>query len=386
MVSKNTMKKYSVGITGQAGFVGKHLYTTLTLRDDVELIPFERSFFENPKALSQFVSECDTIVHLAAMNRHEDPNVIYDTNIQLVEKLIKACEETQARPHIIFSSSSQELKDNLYGKSKKEGKEKFMEWAKESGGKFTSLTIPNVFGPFGKPNYNSVVATFCHKVAHDEKPTIINDGEVGLIYINGLVKIFIDTIFGDQSTLSLGNNTFEVDIEPNHYVKVSRILELLNRYRTDYMEKGIFPNLEDHFEKSLFNTFRCYIPESHYPVKFTKHTDPRGSFVEIARTQTSGQFSFSTTVPGITRGNHFHTRKAERFAVIRGKARIQLRRIGTDKVINYDLDGEEPAYVDMPIWYTHNITNVGDEELITLFWINEPYDPEDADTYFENVE
>lgn len=386
MVSKNSMKKHSIGITGQAGFVGNHLYTTLSLRDDVELIPFERSFFEDPNALSQFVSECDTIVHLAAMNRHEDPNVIYETNIQLVERLIKACKETQARPHIIFSSSSQELKDNLYGKSKKEGKEKLMEWANGSGGKFTSLTIPNVFGPFGKPNYNSVVATFCHKVAHDEKPTIINDGEVGLIYINDLVKIFINTIFGDQLTTSIGNNSFEVDIEPNHYVKVSRILELLNRYRTDYMEKGIFPNLEDHFEKSLFNTFRCYIPESHYPVKFTKHTDPRGSFVEIARTQTSGQFSFSTTVPGITRGNHFHTRKAERFAVIRGKARIQLRKIGTEKVINYDLDGEEPAYVDMPIWYTHNITNVGDEELITLFWINEPYDPEDADTYFENVE
>src|SRR5690606_27288378 len=155
--------------------------------------------------------------------------------------------ETQARPHIIFSSSSQELKDNLYGKSKKEGKEKLMEWANGSGGKFTSLTIPNVFGPFGKPNYNSVVATFCHKVAHDVKLTIINDGEVVLIYIYDLVKIFINTIFGDQSTTSLGKNSFEVDIASNHYVKVSRILELLNRYKADYMEKGIFPNLEDHF-------------------------------------------------------------------------------------------------------------------------------------------
>ena len=151
------------------------------------------------------------------------------------------------------------------------------------------------------------------------------------------------------------------------------------------MENGIFPNLELAFEKALFNTFRCYVPETHYPVKFTKHTDPRGSFVEIARTQTSGQFSFSTTVPGITRGNHFHTRKAERFAVISGKALIQLRKIGTNKVIDYYLDGTEPAYVDMPIWYTHNIKNIGDEELITLFWINEPYNPEDADTYFGNV-
>ena len=148
---------------------------------------------------------------------------------------------------------------------------------------------------------------------------------------------------------------------------------------------GFFPNLEDSFEKALFNTFRCYVPDSHYPVKYTKHTDNRGSFVEIARTQTSGQFSYSTTVPSITRGNHFHTRKAERFAVISGKALIQLRKIGTDKVIDYYLNGNVPAYVDMPIWHTHNIKNIGDEELISLFWINEPYDPEDADTYFENV-
>nr|WP_297782559.1 NAD-dependent epimerase/dehydratase family protein [uncultured Allomuricauda sp.] len=380
------MEKHKIGITGQAGFIGNHLYTTLSLREDVELVNFERSFFKDLDRLSKFVSECDSIVHLAAMNRHEDQKVIYDTNLKLVEDLIAACEKSKVTPHIIFSSSSQELKDNLYGQSKKEGKEKFMAWAAETGGKFSSLTIPNVFGPFGRPNYNSVVATFCHKVANNEKPTILNDGEVGLIYINDLIQIFIDTIFGDQQSKPLNNNSFEVEIEPNHYVKVSRILELLNGFKSNYMEKGIFPDLEDHFEKSLFNTFRCYIPESHYPVKYTKHTDPRGSFVEIARTQTSGQFSFSTTVPGITRGNHFHTRKAERFAVISGKARIQLRKIGTDEVINYDLDGKEPAYVDMPIWYTHNITNTGEEELITLFWINEPYDPEDADTYFENVE
>ncbi|MCL6266225.1 NAD-dependent epimerase/dehydratase family protein [Flagellimonas myxillae] len=380
------MEKQKIGITGQAGFVGSHLYTTLSLREDVELIPFERSYFEDSEAMRKFVSNCDTVVHLAAMNRHEDQNVIYNTNLKLVEELITACKDSKSTPHIIFSSSSQENRDNLYGKSKKEGKEKMMAWAASTDGKFTSLTIPNVFGPFGKPNYNSVVATFCHKVAHNEEPTIINDGEVGLIYINDLVKVFVDTIFGEQQTTTLGTNSFEVDIAPNHFVKVSRILGLLNKFKSDYMLNGIFPSLEDHFEKSLFNTFRCYIPESHYPVKYTKHTDPRGSFVEIARTETSGQFSFSTTVPGITRGNHFHTRKAERFAVISGKARIQLRKIGTDKVINYELDGSQPAYVDMPIWYTHNITNIGDEELITLFWINEPYNPEDADTYFENVE
>ncbi|MFH6603062.1 NAD-dependent epimerase/dehydratase family protein [Maribacter algicola] len=379
------MEKQKIGITGQNGFVGEHLYRTLALDDSFELVPFDRNAFSKSSILENFVSQCDVIVHLAAMNRHEDQNVIYNTNLELVSKLISACENKKAGPHILFSSSTQEEKDNLYGKSKKEGKEKFMAWAEKSSGEFTSLTIPNVFGPFGKPNYNSVVASFCHKIAHNEEATIINDGEIGLIYVNELVKYFIDVIKGRAETRSIGKNSTQMDILPNYHKKVSEILKLLKSYRSDYMENGVFPNLEDAFEKALFNTFRCYVPETHYPVKYTKHTDPRGSFVEIARTQTSGQFSFSTTVPGITRGNHYHTRKAERFAVISGKALIQLRKIGTDKVIDYYLDGSEPAYVDMPIWYTHNIKNIGNEELITLFWINEPYDPQDADTYFEEV-
>ncbi|TDQ31167.1 polysaccharide biosynthesis C-terminal domain-containing protein [Zeaxanthinibacter enoshimensis] len=379
------MKK--IGITGQSGFVGNHLFRTLSLDESVILIPFNKEYFESPTKLQEFVSACDVIVHLAAMNRHIDPQVIYETNMDLVNKLIDACKAGSATPHILFSSSTQEDLDNLYGKSKKDGKDRLIQWADEQGGKFTSMTIPNVFGPFGKPNYNSVVATFCHKVANDEEASIINDSEVGLIYVNELVEVIIQIIKGEVKTTRISEHSSSLEIEPRYHIKVSEVLKMLKRFKKDYMEHGIFPELDKSlFEKALFNTFRCYIPEDHYPVKFTQHTDTRGSFVEIARTQTSGQFSFSTTVPGITRGNHFHTRKAERFAVIKGKARIQLRKIGTDKIINYYLDGEEPAYVDMPIWYTHNIKNIGKEELITLFWINEPFDPADADTYFEDVE
>lgn len=377
--------KLRVGVTGQAGFVGYHLYQTLALKEAITLVPFTRSLFEDTQDMAAFVTQCDVIVHLAAMNRHEDQQVIYDTNVNLVRKLVSACERENVSPHILFSSSSQELKDNLYGKSKKMGKQLFIDWANRSNGTFTSLTIPNVFGPFGKPDYNSVVATFCHKVARNETPNIINDGEVGLIYINDLVAQFIAVIEGSAKRTAIGRHSYELAIAPNTHIKVSQLLSLLTRYKKDYMGDGIFPSLDDPFEKALFNTFRCYVPQEHYPVKYTKHTDNRGSFVEIARTETSGQFSFSTTVPGITRGNHYHTRKAERFAVISGKALIQLRKIGTDEVLDYYLDGTSPAYVDMPIWYTHNIKNIGDEELITLFWINEPYNPEDADTYFENV-
>ncbi len=374
-----------IGITGQEGFVGYHLYQTLKLDEAFELIPYDRSYFSDPVALDAFVSQCDVVVHLAAMNRHENPQVIYDTNIRLVEQLISACRDTGSTPHILFSSSTQEKQDNLYGKSKKEGKEMLQKWATESGGRLTSLTIPNVFGPFGLPNYNSFIATFCHKVARGEEPKIIQDNEVRLIYINELVAAFTKAIRQEDPLRVEAGRSIEFPVPALHARKVSDILSMLLRFKGDYIEKGIFPNLQEEFGKALFNTFRCYIPKEHYPVKYTKHTDPRGSFVEIARTQTPGQFSFSTTVPGITRGNHFHTRKAERFAVIKGKATIELRRIGTEEVITYQLDGEEPAYVDMPIWYTHNITNVGDEELITLFWINEPFDPDNPDTYFEDV-
>jgi UDP-2-acetamido-2,6-beta-L-arabino-hexul-4-ose reductase len=156
-------------------------------------------------------------------------------------------------------------------------------------------------------------------------------------------------------------------------------------YKALYLDKGEFPALDTPFDLALFNTFRCYIPEEKYPFTLKLNPDQRGMFVEVVRTGSSGQFSYSTTKPGITRGNHFHTRKAERFAVIQGKAKISLRRIGTDHVVDYIIDGETPGFVDMPIWHTHNITNIGDTELLTLFWINEPYNADDPDTYFVNV-
>ena len=366
-----------VGITGQAGFIGSHLYNFIGLKTDIQRIDFDKSFFENPTALEDFVVQCDVIVHLAAMNRHQDPSVIYDTNVNLVEKLIVACEAKQATPHITFSSSTQEEFDNFYGKSKLEGRNAFEAWAKRVGAKVAGLVIPNVFGPFGKPYYNSVVATFCHQLSNGETPAINVDGQLKLIYVNELIEeIYKVIVDGTQGKIA---------VKHTKEIKVSQILALLNNYKADYFDKGIFPSLDDAFEKALFNTYRCYIPIAHYPFFLKNNIDNRGNFVEIARTNTSGQFSYSTTHVGITRGNHFHTRKAERFAVIQGKALIQLRKVDSTEVINYYLDGETPSFVDMPIWYTHNIKNIGEEDLITLFWINEPYNQEDPDTYFVNV-
>jgi UDP-2-acetamido-2,6-beta-L-arabino-hexul-4-ose reductase len=369
-----------IGITGQAGFVGTHLYNTLGLfLDEFQRIDFKKEYFTDSTQLNKFVAQCDVIVHLAAMNRHNDPQVIYDTNIGLVQKLIKALEVTSSKAHVLFSSSTQEERDNLYGKSKKEGRELMMDWVKRAEGKFTGMIIPNVFGPFGHPNYNSVVATFCHKLAHNDIPTIEVDGDMKLIYVGELVDEIL-------SEIRSGESKSEIVIPHTSESKVSQLLSLLENYKEQYQDNGVIPTIVTTFELNLFNTFRCYMDiANHFPVKFVEHTDPRGSFVEIIRLGIGGQVSFSTTVPGITRGNHYHTRKIERFAVIKGKALIQLRRIGTDEVLDFYLDGNEPAYVDMPIWYTHNIKNIGDEILYTNFWINEFYDPNDPDTYFENV-
>ena len=392
-----------IGITGQPGFVGTHLYNFLGLQKDVQRVPFKDAFFDSEKALQNFVKQCDVIVHLAAMNRHPDPQILYETNINLVKKLISACEATQSTPHILFSSSTQEERDNLYGKSKSEGRKLLEAWAERNNTYFTGLIIPNVFGPFGKPYYNSFIATFCHQLTHGEQPRIDVDGAVKLIYVGELVQEFWkqikrtqitqmrqmgtdNEISEDQSNPRHPRSTIRYEVPHTSEVKVSTVLDLLDGYKENYFGKGIIPNLDNAFEKNLFNTFLCYIDhKTFFPFHLTKHADERGSFVETVKLNSGGQVSFSTTVPGVTRGNHFHTRKAERFAVIKGKARIQLRKIGTEEVLNFELDGENPGFVDMPVWYTHNITNTGDEELYTIFWINEHYHPEDSDTYYENV-
>ena len=396
----NHQSQITIGITGQAGFVGTHLYNFLGLQENVERIPFQDEYFKDESKLHEFVKSCDVIVHLAAMNRHGDPQVIYDTNIQLVNQLIKACEATETTPHILFSSSTQEDRDNLYGKSKKDGRKLLEQWAERNNAQFTGFVIPNVFGPFGNPYYNSFIATFCHQLTHGEQPKIDIDGEVKLIYVGELVKE-IYTVISKQSPITnhLSLTTNHQLPTTNHQspitsyqlpftsqIRVSKVLSLLEGFKENYFKNGIIPNLDNEFEKNLFNTFLCYIDhEEFFPFHLTKHSDDRGSFVETVKLNSGGQVSFSTTVPGITRGNHYHIRKAERFAVIKGRARIELRKIGTEKVLSFELNGDKPSFVDMPIWYTHNITNIGDEDLFTVFWINEHYNPDDGDTYFEKV-
>ena len=301
-----------VGITGNNGFIGSHLNNFLSTKlNEIELINFRRNYFDEDTKLQSFVSSCDIIIHAAAINRHEDEQFIYNTNITLTHKLINACKFTESRPKFIFCSSTQETKDNLYGKSKKDSKKDLEDWASENSGEVLSLIIPNVFGPFAKPNYNSFIATFSTQLINGENSKI-NCNEVKLIYVNDLSKIIYNEIINKKAETIRSFN-----IPHTSSRKVSEIYKLLKDYKLQYFDNGQLPKVHiNSFELDLFNTFRSYISKDYFPVKFAKHEDDRGVFVEIMRAGSAGQSSYSTTNPGITRGNHYHTRKVERFAVI----------------------------------------------------------------------
>lgn len=374
------MKKKIICITGQNGFLGQHLFNTLKLYPEKYILKeFERSYFENPKILKEVFSDCDVIIHLAALNRHESPKIIYNTNVLLVKKIVDVLNEIKNKPHLITSSSTQENLINEYGKSKLEGRKIFSEWANNSKSCFTGMLIPNIYGPFCKPNYNSFIATFCRKLINNETPKIIDDNEIDLIFVSSIIDEFIKII---NSSHDEHRYLIKKDIK----IKVSEVLKKLVHLNSLYVKDGKIPEISTEFDLNIFNTFRSYIDhETYFPRKYKENSDDRGSFVELIRTEIGGQFSFSTTLPGVTRGNHYHTRKIERFSVIKGKALIEIRKIGTKNKIKYILDGNEPSYVDMPIWYTHNIKNIGNETLLTNFWINEPYDSKNPDTYMLTV-
>ena len=369
-----------VGITGQNGFIGYHLFNKLKLTDkEFLLIPFERDYFNKPDELLNFVNKCDIIIHLAGLNRHNDEHLIFEENILLASKLIDALNKSTNKVHLLFSSSIQESQNNQYGKSKKLAGMLFEKWSTENNTYFNNLIIPNVFGAFCSPYYNSFISTFSVEILNNRIPSIINDNSIDLIYIDNLVSQIVNLI---------NNPSYEkrIVIKPDINIKVSEVLDCLLSFYNDYIESNIIPELNNSFKINLFNTFRSYVNyDIELPIKYFQNIDDRGSFIEVLKSKCGGQVSFSTTKPGITRGNHFHTRKIERFSVIKGKARIELRRIGTDKIFQFYLDGDKPSFVDIPIWYTHNITNIGNENLYTIFWINEFYDEKNSDTFFENV-
>jgi UDP-2-acetamido-2,6-beta-L-arabino-hexul-4-ose reductase len=296
-------------------------------------------------------------------------------NVRLAERLVACAERAGAVPAVVFSSSTHVDRDTPYGRSKRRAGEVLLEWAGRVGGRATVLVLPHVFGEGGRPFYNSVVSTFCHQLAGGEQPAIQADGQLELLHAQDFARIALEAVVARDSGVR------RVHGEP---LRVGELLDRLQAMVTSYRAM-VVPPLGRALDLRLFNTYRSYLFPAQYPLPFKLHTDPRGSLFECVRSVHGGQCFVSTTKPGITRGNHFHTRKFERFAVIGGEAVIRLRRLFDDTVHEFAVRGDAPVAVDMPTLHTHSIENTGAGELTTLFWSHEFFDPADPDTFQEPV-
>ena len=363
-----------VGITGIEGLIGWQLRSFLHGQKGIEVRGADKPEFASPELLLKFVDGCDVIVHLAGLNRGPDEEVAR-ANVEITGALLGACRAAGARPHIIFSSSTHIYRDTPYGRSKKACSELLRAWASSSKTPFTNLILPNVFGESGKPFYNSAVSTFCFQLANGQKPEIIQDAEIEILHAQRVAREILAVIGKPvDGDLSL----------PGHKILVSALLSKLERMAGSYSGHTV-PDLRAGHDLDLFNTYRSYLFPAKVPVAVDLKVDPRGRLFEAARSENGGQTFISSTFPGVTRGNHYHTLKFERFLVIKGKACIRVRKLFSKEAHEFFVDGEKPAYVDMPALHTHNITNTGDGELLTMFWSSEIFDPANPDTYQETV-
>lgn len=364
-----------IGITGAEGLLGFHLRARLQALGGHEVRLANRATFATGASLDAFVSGLDALAHFAGMNRG-DEHEVEAVNTGLAEALVAAMSRTRSAPTVVFSNSTHVDRDTGYGRGKRRAAEVLGAWAAGCGASFTDLVLPHVFGEFGKPFANSVVSTFCWQLANGETPEIHVDGQLELVHAQAVAERSLSAMQARE------NGRARMAGEP---IKVSELLERLNALQAQYGSQ-IMPALSDPLTLRLFNTLRSYLFPKHYPVPLRLHTDNRGSLFEAVKTYQGGQAFLSTTRPGITRGNHFHLRKVERFLVVSGDAEICLRKLFSDEIVRFRVGGGAPCYIDMPTFHTHSITNVGATEVVTLFWANEIFDPADPDTYAEAVE
>jgi UDP-2-acetamido-2,6-beta-L-arabino-hexul-4-ose reductase len=375
---------HSVGITGPKGFIAGHLARRLagslaeSKERGVRVIGCTRQDFVTPDALCAFVSQCDTLVHLAGMNRG-DERAIHETNVSLTQRLIDALVATNRRPHFIFASSTQRDRPAAYGRSKRECEQLLRRWAEQHGADLTILVIPNVYGPGCKPFYNSVVATFCHQLAHGQRPVVIDDQQIEFVWVSDLVEAIVDAINTRQPGVK------EARIAGTAHLTVSQLLARLEAIHRSYFEEQIVPDLSDSLDARLYTTFLSHVDLDDHCHRPRVHRDARGELFEIIRLAGGGQVFFSTTKPGVIRGNHFHARKVEWFCVLRGEAVIRLRRVGGERIREFRVSGASPEFISIPALHTHQIENIGEDDLLTMFWCNEIFQPADPDTFYEQV-
>ena len=359
-----------VVLTGANGFLGWHTRLRLHALTDAATIPISR---ENWGELAESLEDADAIVHIAGVNRGSDEEVS-SGNRELALSVGRALASAKRPVRVVYANSIQDGNGSVYGAAKGDARSILKDAAEGTGGRFVDVRLPNLFGEHGRPRYNSFVATFVAAVRDGVTPEI-DDRPVGLLHAQGAAAALLDGLTTSEST-----------IEPEvTVVRVQEVFDLLLEFKRSY-DFGEFPDLSSAFRVDLFNTYRTALFPDHAPLRLVPHSDQRGTFVETVRSRGGeGQTSFSTTMPGITRGEHYHLSKIERFAVIAGSARISLRRMFTDEVVDFHVEGDAPVAVDMPMGWVHNITNTGPGVLLTQFWSHELFRPEAPDTFAEPV-
>lgn len=365
-------------VTGAKGFIGKNLISQLRNRGFDDIAEFDT---DTPAAkLRQFAAECSFVFHLAGVNRPENVSEFASGNTGFTQKLLSAFKESGNKAPVLVSSSVQAELDNPYGISKRESENAVFDYGRENGVRTCVYRLSNVFGKWCRPNYNSVVATFCHNIANG-LPVTVNDENAALRlhYIDDVVNEFINAIDGGENR----NGEFCV-VEKIHEITVGQLAQMLERFRRERETLGV-PKVDGEFEKALFSTYLTYLPTENLATDLTPHCDARGSFTELFRTPERGQISVNVTNPGITKGNHWHHTKCEKFIAVAGSGVIRLRKLGTSDVIEHRISAVNMQSVDIPCGYTHSIVNDGTEPLITVIWCNECFDPDNPDTYFEEV-
>ena len=365
-------------VTGALGFIGKNLIAELKNRgyNDIYEVDVNTSMEE----LIKYCSDAEFVFHLAGVNRPENEKEFMEGNFGFTSVLLDNLKKSENKAPVLITSSTQATLDNAYGKSKKAGEDLLFEYGRSTGTKVFVYRLTNVFGKWSRPNYNSAVATFCNNIAAG-LPIKVNDPSVvmRLIYIDDVVNEFIAAM-NDKANIVDGFGTVPVE----HVVELGKIAELIYSFK-ESRENLSLPDFSNEIEKKLYSTYLSFLPKDEFAYNLNIKADERGSFTEFLRTENRGQVSVNISKPGITKGNHWHHTKNEKFLVVSGEAEIAFRKVGEKEVIKYHVSGEEMKVVDIPCGYTHSIENVGNVDLVTVMWVNEPFNPDKADTYYESV-
>jgi UDP-2-acetamido-2,6-beta-L-arabino-hexul-4-ose reductase len=365
-------------VTGAKGFVGKNLIAELKNRGYNDIFEFTSESVSS--LLEKYTKECDFVFHLAGVNRSKDEKEFMEGNFGLTSQLLELLKKHNNNAPVLLTSSIQAEKDNLYGRSKKAGEDLLLNYWKETDVKVYVYRLPNLFGKWSQPNYNTVVATYCHNIARGLDIQINNpDAELNLCYIDDVLEEFLRALEGYPTT----QDDYCV-VPVTHNIKLGELADLIKSFKESRTNLSI-PNMEDALTKKLYSTYLSFLPEDQFSYDLKMNCDHRGSFTEFMRTPERGQVSVNVSKPGITKGNHWHHTKNEKFLVVSGEGLIRFRKITTDNIIEYRVSGENLQVVDIPTGYTHSIVNVGESDLVTVMWANECFDHEKPDTYFVEV-